>query len=49
MTDVITDFLEELGIFGYPVLGDLEFSKPLVIPKHINNLKFFEDEIYRMG
>lgn len=49
MKDVIQEFVQELGFNLFEIEGSLEFEEPLVIPKHINNLEFFEDEIYRMG
>lgn len=49
MGSVINDFLVELGVVEYPVNGSMPFDTPLVVPKHINNLKFFEEELYRMG
>lgn len=45
---VLGDFLKELK-YEKPIIGSLKFDSPLVVPKHINNLKFFEDEIFRMG
>lgn len=49
MKDVIQEFVQELGFNLFEIEGSLAFENPLVVPKHINNLKFFEDEIYRMG
>lgn len=48
MVNVLNDFLKHLEV-EYLIEGSLPFNTPLVVPKHINNLKFFEDEIYRMG
>lgn len=49
--DVVNDFQQQLGVdlSARFVTGNLRFDTPLVVPKHINNLKFFEDELLRMG
>lgn len=48
IVEVMNEFLGELQV-KQTIEGSLPFDKPLIIPKHINNLKFFEDEILRMN
>lgn len=48
MADIINEYLDYFEI--PPIVdGILHIDKNLVVPKHINNLRFFEEEIFRMG